>query len=219
MLRAAGYVFSRGATRAPYSNHSGKATLPFACLWPESSPVSKSEYLGEDTRSSACVATMEMKWKFLQVRCALGNYFLGQSVMSLVTRQTVVKNYDVNLSILSTQKVFTVCYFLFQILVKESTVWPSTCIWKSDTVLQCSPRKQLHGVWTHCYYMLAFCYYMWLVMEQTADQDFDTIISWNQMRMTILCVRLPSGEWPRGQHGKIVLTPVHTCKWFACLTY
>lgn len=41
------YMFRRGATGASYTNHSGKATLPFACLWPVSPPVSTSGYLGE----------------------------------------------------------------------------------------------------------------------------------------------------------------------------
>lgn len=36
-----------GRPGASHTNHSGKATLPFACLWPVSPSVSTSEYLGE----------------------------------------------------------------------------------------------------------------------------------------------------------------------------
>lgn len=52
-------MFRKGETGASYSNHCSKATLPFACLWLVSPPVSTSEYLVEDTGS----ATMQMKCK------------------------------------------------------------------------------------------------------------------------------------------------------------
>lgn len=76
-------MFRRGATRAAHSNHSGKATLSFACLRLGSPPVSTSEYLGDDTRSSVCAAIMEIKCKFLKVRFTLAEDFLCQTVMPL----------------------------------------------------------------------------------------------------------------------------------------
>lgn len=71
------YVFR---SRASYTNHSGEATLPFACLWPESSLVSLSGCLQvKDTRSSVCAATMEIKCKFNQSEIYTGKSFLKKN--------------------------------------------------------------------------------------------------------------------------------------------
>ena len=76
------YVFRSRASRASYTNHSGEATLPFACLWPESSLVSLSGCLQvKDTRSSVCAATMEIKCKCNQSEIYTGKSFLKKNMV------------------------------------------------------------------------------------------------------------------------------------------